>query len=158
MAGTTGLSGAYLTLTVQLAGNPDSVDWQIRDITLFFIAPLTNVRDLVLGHRWRGSPREDLGHLSVWRNGVNVLPLQLLVSLDQRGNSPMRRLASFGVKTCKYSHDIALQATAYNDTVQPYLKFGVYRGSWKGTPAAPLRSTQSAIAYGALKVGNERMS
>ena len=69
----------------------------------------------------------------------------------------MRRLESFGAKISIYSHDIALQATAYNDTVQPYLKFGVYRGSWKGTPAAPLRSTQSAIAYGALKVGNERM-
>lgn len=49
-------------------------------------------------------------------------------------------------------------ATAYNDTVGPYPKFGVYRGSWKEmTPVAPTAKT-SSIAYGALRVGDAHSS
>jgi hypothetical protein len=38
-----------------------------------------------------------------------------------------------------------------------YLKFGVYRGAWKGT-ARPTISTSSTIAYGGLKVGGSSSS
>ena len=48
-------------------------------------------------------------------------------------------------------------ATAYNDTVPPYLKFGVYRGAWKGA-TRPTFSTSSTIEYGGLKVGDAASS
>ena len=48
-------------------------------------------------------------------------------------------------------------ATAYNDTVPPYLKFGVYRGAWKGA-TRPTLSTSSTIEYGGLKGGDASSS
>ena len=49
-------------------------------------------------------------------------------------------------------------ATAYNDTRQPYVKFGVYKGDWKGRPDRPHTATWDAISYGAIKVGDENSS
>lgn len=49
-------------------------------------------------------------------------------------------------------------ATSYNDTAHPYIKFGVYRGTWKGTTATPPTARNSAIAYAAIQVGNENSS
>jgi len=49
-------------------------------------------------------------------------------------------------------------ATAYNDSKSPYVKFGVYRGAWKGAATQPVHSWSSSIAYGALKVGDETSS
>lgn len=74
--------------------------------------------------QWKGSPQPALGFLAVWRNGQVVMPMTKSI------------------------------ATTYNDSVAPYLKFGVYRGSWKGA-SAPTASRRSAIAYGAIKVGDE---
>ena len=48
-------------------------------------------------------------------------------------------------------------ATAYNDTISPYMKFGVYRGVWKGT-GRPTVSKRSTTAYGGIKVGDEHSS
>jgi hypothetical protein len=77
--------------------------------------------------QWRGSPQPALGHVAVWRDGRPILPLQRNI------------------------------ATAYNDTVAPYVKFGVYRGSWKG-PTAPTRGNFTSIAYAAMRVGDETSS
>ena len=76
--------------------------------------------------QWKGSPVATEGHVAVWRNGKEVLPMQKL-------------------------------ATTYNDTVAPYVKFGVYRGQWKGA-GRPAHSNSSTIAYGGLKVGDEHSS
>eukprot|EP01047_Picozoa_sp_COSAG01_P105206 COSAG01_NODE_34442_length_547_cov_1.636161_2_plen_56_part_01 len=45
-------------------------------------------------------------------------------------------------------------ATAYPDSVSPYLKFGVYHSQWKGEATAPAYARHCGIAYGALKVGD----
>eukprot|EP00937_MAST-01D_sp_MAST-1D-sp2_P000633 g633.t1 len=50
----------------------------------------------------------------------------------------------------------AALATAYNDTVPPYLKFGVYKGGWKEMDAVKPTEEWATITYGALKVGDER--
>ena len=75
--------------------------------------------------KWRGSPLASRGSLAVWRNGVNVLP------------------------------EVSGLATAYPDTVAPYLKFGVYHSEWKGEAVAPPNARHCAIAYGGLRVGDE---
>ena len=49
-------------------------------------------------------------------------------------------------------------ATAYNDSMPPYLKFGVYHSQWKGQLSAPGDARQAAISYGALKVGDAHSS
>ena len=77
--------------------------------------------------RWRGSPQKALGHVQVWRGGKVVLPLVTGI------------------------------ATAYNDTVPPYPKFGVYRGSWKAATKPTVAKT-TAIAYAAFRVGDETSS
>ena len=78
--------------------------------------------------QWRGSPQPALGYVAVWRNGKVVLPMQTNI------------------------------ATAYNDSVSPYLKFGVYRGSWKGTAVPTAATRNTSIAYGAIKVGDDSSS
>ena len=45
-------------------------------------------------------------------------------------------------------------ATAYNDTVAPYLKFGVYKGGWKELDATKPTEQWASIAYSAMKVGD----
>jgi hypothetical protein len=49
-------------------------------------------------------------------------------------------------------------ATAYPDSVSPYLKFGVYHSQWKGEATAPAYARHCGIAYGALKVGDAQSS
>ena len=49
-------------------------------------------------------------------------------------------------------------ATAYNDTVPPYLKFGVYRGDWKEQNGHSPTARWSAISYGGMRVGDENSS
>jgi hypothetical protein len=49
-------------------------------------------------------------------------------------------------------------ATAYNDTRPPYLKFGVYKGSWKGRSPQVRTATWAAISYGEMKVGDQDSS
>jgi hypothetical protein len=77
--------------------------------------------------QWRGSPQTALGYVAIWRNGEVVLPLQNNI------------------------------VTTYDDSIAPYLKFGVYRGSWKGA-AVPTAGNATSIAYAALKVGDETSS
>jgi hypothetical protein len=77
--------------------------------------------------RWRGSPQASLGYVEIWRDGKVVLPMQKNIT------------------------------TAYDDKIAPYLKFGVYRGTWKGA-SAPTLGNHTGIAYGALKVGDETSS
>jgi arylsulfatase A-like enzyme len=48
--------------------------------------------------------------------------------------------------------------TAYNDSVPPYLKFGVYKGDWKAYSPRQRTATTFAIAYGAVRVGDEHSS
>jgi hypothetical protein len=62
-------------------------------------------------------------YMAIWRNGKEVLPMTKGIT------------------------------TAYNDSIAPYLKFGVYRGSWKGASAPTVAKTTS-IAYAAIKVGD----
>jgi len=67
------------------------------------------------------------GYLKMWRNGKVVLPMVTNIK------------------------------TTYDDVVPPYLKFGVYRGGWKGA-GRPVNATSTSISYGALRVGDEKSS
>ena len=49
-------------------------------------------------------------------------------------------------------------ATAYDDDVAPYLKFGVYKGGWKELSATKPTAQWATIAYSAMKVGDETAS